>query len=459
MKLFQKSNKKTKVILLGCLGFLFSGILLYPYGTFWDSARALTYILTLGHANVNNWLGWYFPLLWEGLYRITGIPNIMGTYINLIYWIGITLLYINVFNIEKRSLWWYAAFAWFPGTLIFVSNITNNSLMMVTLILGLAFYSVYSNKRKSIWLILSILIIIQCAFIRRESFVIVIPLIFIILLIYFLQRNKKWHAVSFSLVSSVVFLGCVFGVEKAITSKLANYEVMDALSITCLHDMSSSTYITKKMCIPTSIFRDEYADGKACYKDIISIENDQSIFHGDGMFDHIGPYMKIENRYRIRLNKKEIVDFYTHNFTTWLKFRAKFACQYFENNQHMFYNPTRDNSQILYDPPTPGVIQCILSFIVPGMLGSILVYYYLSLIVLLLDWKKKINYASKYERYIIFSLIIMSIFDTVLILFTSIDVQHRYLYPVCILQYLIFIYVLSKLKYRELGDNLIRLEL
>ena len=296
MRKFNNISKQSKVILLGILGFLFTGVLLYPYGTFWDSARALTYILVDGHANVDNWLGWYFPLLWEGLYKITGIPNIMGTYVNILYWISITMLYLKVFDVKKRSLWWYVAFAWFPGTLMFIANITNNALMMVMLILGLSFFTFYFNKKKWYWLALSIMTIIQCAFIRRESFIIAVPLVFVFLFIAFRQNNSKWHSFLYSgIIGVLVSLG-VLGVEKSITGKLPNYDYMDAISMTALHDMSAVTFITRDMRIPNVIFKEEYADGKACFDDILGMEHGKdSIYNGDIMYHHIGPYMKVED--------------------------------------------------------------------------------------------------------------------------------------------------------------------
>lgn len=459
MIIFNNISKQTKIILLGIIGFLFTGVLLYPYGTFWDSARALTYILIDGHANVDNWLGWYFPLLWEGLYKMTGIPNIMGTYVNILYWLGVTLLYLNVYNVNKRSLWWYIAFAWFPGTLMFIVNITNNALMMVMLILGLAFFALYTNKKKWWWLALSIIIIIQCAFIRRESFIMVVPLLFVLLYIVYCQNKGKRLSIIYSFVTGLLLVCGVFGAEKAITSRMPNYDYMDALSITCLHDMSSVTYMTGKMCIPTDIFKEEYANGKACFDDIMSMEQGRdSIYNGDIMFHHIGPYMKLEDRYKLHMPKDEIVSFYSHNLVSWLKFRAQYIYQYFWNKQQMCYTTLRDNTMILYDPPQPTIIQKILSYLVPGFWGSLLIYYYLSLVVLLFDGRKKINYYFKGERLLVYSLIGVSFLETALVLFTSIAVQYRYLYPVCVLQHLVFIFVLSRLKYKEIGTKLSQIE-
>ena len=459
MRVFDNISKQTKVILLGGLGFLFTGVLLYPYGTFWDSARALTYILVDGHANVDNWLGWYFPLLWEGLYKITGIPNIMGTYINILYWIGVTLLYLNGFDVKKRSLWWYVAFAWFPGTLMFIVNITNNVLMMVMLILGMAFFALYTNKKKWWWLALSILTIIQCAFIRRESFIIAVPLVFVLLFIAYMQKNNKWHSFLFSGITGVLVFGGIFGLEKSITGKLPNYDYMDAISMTALHDMSAVTYMTGEMKIAKVIFKEEYADGRACFDDIMGMEHGKdSIYNGDIMYHHIGPYMKVEDRYTIHMPKEEIVSFYTHNFIPWLKFRAQYIYQYFWNKHQMCYTTLRDNSMILYDPPQPTIIQRGLSYLVPGLLGSLLLYFYLSLIVFIFDWRKKINYLYKGERLLVYSLIGVSLLETSLVLFTSIAVQYRYIYPVCVLQYLLFIFSLSRLKYKEIGTKLSQIE-
>lgn len=452
MLLMKNLNKQNKVILLGIIGFFVTGILLYPYGTFWDSARALTYILIDGHANVDNWLGWYFPLLWEGLYRLTDIPNIFGTYIVLLYWIGVTLLYLNIFNLEKRSLWWYVAFAWFPGSLMFVVNITNNALMMVMLILGLAFFALYANKKKWFWLVLSILTIFQCAFIRRESFVIIVPLVFVILLIAYLRYQSKWRAAVYSFITGVILIVGVFGAEKAITKKLPNYDYMDALSITSIHDMSAVTYMTGKMCIPSDIFKDEYSDGKACFEDIMSMEHGRdSIYNGDIMFHHVGPYMQLEDRYMLHMPKEDIIKFYSKNVVSWLKFRVRYIFHYFWDKQQMCYSTLQDNDKILYSPESPTIIQIALSYAVPALFGTLQVFYYLSFIVLLLDWRKRIAYRSRQERLFIYSLIGVALIETALVLFTSIAIQYRYLYPVCVLQYLVFIYVLSRLKYKEIG--------
>ena len=448
-------NKCTKVIILSVLGFIITGVFLYPYGTFWDSARAFTHILMDGHANVNNWLGWYYPLLWESLYKITGIQNIIGTWINLIYWIGVTILYLNIFNVEKRSLWWYAAFAWFPGSLMFIVNITNNALMLAMLILGLAFLSIYTNKRKWWWLILSIVTIIQCAFIRRESFVIVLPLVFIILLVVFLHNRKKLTAFMYAIITSIaIFIG-VFGAERSITSGIHNYDYMDALSITCLHDMTAVTYQTNRMCIPTHILKPEYSDGKECFEHLMAMTNGRdSVWNGDVMIHRIKPFINLEDRYMLRLPKSEVISFYSHNLVPWLKFRTQYALNYFWYREQMCYTTVQDNDMIMYSPPSPTIIQRVISYVVPIALGSVQIFYYLSLIVLLFDWKKVIRYKCVKERIVIYSLIGVSFIETILVVFTSIAIQYRYLYPVCVIQYLVFVYILSKLKYKEIGESL-----
>ena len=452
-------KKSTKVIILSVLGFILTGVFLYPYGTFWDSARAFTYILTEGHANVDNWLGWYFPLLWEGLYRITGIQNILGTWIILLYWISVTILYLNLFDAEKRSLWWYAAFAWFPGSLMFVLNITNNALMMVMLMLGLAFLSVFANKRKLWWIVLSIITLIQCSFIRRESFVIVLPLVFIILLAVFLANRKKLTAFMYASITSIaIFIG-LFGTEKAITSRITNYDYMDALSITCLHDMTAVTYQTERMCIPTHLLKTEYSDSKDCFEHLLKIENGQdSIWNGDVMIHRIKPFLDIEDRYMLRLPKQDVISFYSHNLIPWLKFRARYALNYFWYRQQMCYTTIQDNEMILYSPPTPTITQRVVSYAVPIVFGSVQIFYYLSLFVLLFDWKKRIKYKSRGERIVILSLVGVSFIETVLVMFTSIAIQYRYLYPVCVIQYLVFIYVLSRLKYKEIAQKMSLIE-
>lgn len=454
MILLKGLEKKTKILLLGMVGFLFTGFYFYPYGVHWDSARTMSLILANGHATVNNWLGWYFPLLWEGLYKITGIHHIIGTYINLIYWIGITILYLNIFEYEKRSIWWYITFACFPGTLMFIVNITNNCLMMVMLILGLAFFAVYSNRKTCWWLVISIATIIQCAFIRRESFVIVIPLIFILLYIAYKQNHEKCRAIVFSCLTGLVVITGVFGTEKIITRRLPNYDYMDALSITALHDMSAVTYMTGKMCIPVKIFKNEFADGKTCFEDINNMESVyDSIYNGDIMFHHIRPYIKLDDTYKIHIARDDINKFYSQNFLSWLKFRSHYVFHYFWYRQIMYYEVKQDND-IMYAPQSPNIIQKAISYFLPLLLGGPQLFFYLSLIVMLLSKNNLIIYRFKTENILLYSLIGISILETLIVVFTSIAVQYRYIYPICVLQYLTFVYVLSRINYKYIGEKL-----
>lgn len=455
MRSLKELEKKTQILLLAVFGFLFTGLLFYPYGLNWDSARTMSLILTDGHATVNNWLGWYFPLLWEVLYKITGIHHLIGIYINLIYWIGITILYLNIFEYEKRSLWWYIAFAWFPGTLMFIVNITNNGLMMVMLILGLALFAVYSNRKKWWWLALSIVTIIQCSFIRRESFVIVIPLIFILLFIAYIQHHEKLRAVVLSCITGLVVITGVFGTEKIVTSRLPNYDYMDALSITALHDMSAVTYMTGKMCIPVSIFKDEYADGKICLEEINNLDNvKDSIFYGDIMFHHIAPYMNLDDIYMIHMPRNDIFKFYSENLISWVKFRSLFAFRHFWYLQRMYLGVKKDNNMIMYAPKGPNTIQKVISYILPVIFGGPQFFLFLSLIVIILSYNNLIEYRIIAERVLLFGLIGVSILEILIVVSTSIAVQYRYLYPICVLQYLIFVYVLSRIKYKNIAEKL-----
>lgn len=449
-----KFSKKTKIIIFGIIGFFITGVLLYPYGIMWDSALVIKDILK-GHALLNNWLGWYFPLIWEGLYRLTGVVHIMGSYILLLYWIGITILYINLFNVEKHSLWWYFLFAWFPGTLLFVLNITNNALMFVMMILGISFFAIYSNKKHWIWAVLSILTIIQCLFIRRESFIMVVPLVIMILYIVFLQNRKKWLAALYSIVIGLtVFIG-IFFTEKTVTSKIPNYEYIDTMGFTCLFDMSAVTYLTGQMQIPNHIFKEEYADGKACFNRIMKTSED-SIWNGDIVLKtFVCPYTNVGYYQNLSLPKSDIKTFYSNNFLSWLKFRAQYSIRYFWFRQCMCYTVKADNWHP-YSTRNPKTIQVALSYVFPLLLGSLQFFYFLSIIFLFFDWKKWVSYRNKKERLFLFGLIVFSLFETGIVLLFSVDVQYRYLYPVCMLQYLIFVYVMSRLKYGEIVTKLLR---
>ncbi len=191
----------------------------------------------------------------------------------------------------------------------------------------------------------------------------------------------------------------------------------------------------------------------------MKIENGQdSIWNGDVMIHRIKPFLDIEDRYMLRLPRREVVSFYLHNLIPWLKFRARYALNYFWNRQQICYTTLQDNEMILYSPPTPTITQKVISYVVPIVFGSVQIFYYLSLMVLLFDRKKGVKYKSRGERIVILSLIGVSFIETVLVMFTSIAIQYRYLYPVCVLQYLIFVYVLSRLKYKEIAQKLSLIE-
>ena len=435
--MFRTTDKKTKIIILSAIGFVITGILAYPFGIHWDSAHTFSCILSDGHAKINNWLGWYFPLLWEKLYKLTGIRHILGCYINLVYWIGVTLLYLHLFDARKHSLWLYVAFAWFPGTLCFIINITNNALMFVNLIMGLAFYAVYRKKGAWYWLVLSIVFCIQCMFIRREAFIIAVPLVAIMFYLLFKAFGKKPAAVMLSLAATTGIFALVEWGENAATSQIPGYRALDALSCTSLTDMAACSYLTGENQFPLSIFKDEYKEG-CQWMDTIMSADEAKIINGDFMFHRLAPFVEGGDTYSLLLPRGEIGDFYCRNLPTYLWFRAKYISHFLYDFQNFLI--TTGDTSFAYTPSKPHAFFVLAAYLC-AWLFPLRLTYLLTLFVMFMDWRKKIRYGSGDEKVMIRGLILISWLSTGLCLFTSMAPQYRYVYPVCALQYMIFIYL------------------
>lgn len=436
---------------MSILGFFLTGVLAYPFGLHWDSARTFSLILVNGNAYLNNWLGWYFPLLWEVLYKLTGVPHIMGCYINMIYWIGVTILYLNVFKDRHYSLIFYFLFAWFPGTLLFIINITNNALMFVTLLLGIALFAYYLNCKRKWWFLISIIITLQCIFIRRDAFAIVVPLILVYFYILYYKKGRI-QAVSYSALSAIFLFVFIMSGEKQITSRIANYEYMDALSVVTFQNMSAISYIKKEQKLPHYIFKTEYEDGEACLNDILRVNsgNDakDSILCGDIMFGHIHRYVRGGDLLNIKLPVKDVFNFYVENMKDFLVYRIGFVLHFFSRS-FSFYMYANDD-YIYYDPPKPSPIIWAISYIFGFILGPLKNMYFLSFILLILDYMGFVRYRSYVDKLFIRSVIFISFLHTFICLMGSIDIQYRYLYPAYILQYLSFVYIVTRLKIYEL---------
>ena len=184
--------------------------------------------------------------------------------------------------------------------------------------------------------------------------------------------------------------------------------------------------------------------------------SEDSIWNGDIVLKtFVCPYTNVGYYQNLSLPKSDIKTFYSNNFLSWLKFRAQYSIRYFWFRQCMCYTVDADNWHP-YSTRNPKTIQVALSYVFPLLLGSLQFFYFLSIIFLFFDWKKRVSYRNKKERLFLFGLIVFSLFETGIVLLFSVDVQYRYLYPVCMLQYLIFVYVMSRLKYGEIVTKLLR---
>ncbi len=430
-----------RILILSALGFVLTGILAYPFGVNWDAAWTFGNIYK-GEPVINNWLGWYFPLLWELLYKISGIPHILGCYINLLYWVSITILYLSIF--DNRKLWVYFIFAWFPGTLFFVTSISNNSLFFVNLLLGFSLFVKYLVSKKSYIYWLSVILTVQSVFIRREALLIVVPLIFIYFYISSKRSFKKPVSILFSVLASFAVLFLFVGTDKLLNKKIANYDYTNTLSVIALHDMSAVTYATGELKIPYSFFSEPDVDGNDCLKEILSLSEDD-LFFGDGVLHHIANYTKEDDIYRLRLPVEDVAKFYKSNFTTWIAFRAKYTTVYL--NKFFALTEHGSDPSFGYQPPEPPVLLSILSYFFCLIFSPLKFFFFFSILILALDYKNRIQYKETNDRVLILFFVFSSFIALGVYMITTLNQQIRYLYPICLIQYLCFIYVVCNAKY------------
>ena len=430
-----------KIYLLSLFGFIITGILAYPYGLHWDSAYTISHIIYDGCPVINNWLGWYFPGLWDILYKVSGIPHILGVYINLLYWISITILFVTLFE-KHQKIVYYFCFAWFPGTLLFITNITNNSLMFVTLLLGLAFYSIYRQNSKGSYLVTSILLILQCIFIRREACIISAPLVFLFI---FLWKHNYYNQVKSTLlaVAYVIFIfGASLFVEKKCTDNIPSYKYMDALTIVAWQDMTIASFKKDQLLIPKYVFKDSYQDGNEVLNAIKNIENfRESKFNGDLIVHTFDDYVKGGDPYNVQFERADVIDFYLHNLPIVIFHKVNVLERYMNKAYSTLYEFGGDE-RIYYSAPHPRVEHKMCNLLFRLLGGTIYIYFFLAIMLLWLDWGKRIYYKDKDVRIFLYAIPLISAIATLVCTLTSISVQYRYIYPMWLVTYLLFVYIL-----------------
>ncbi|MGL4981810.1 MAG: hypothetical protein ACRC4W_02950 [Treponemataceae bacterium] len=449
---WKETFEKHYITILSVVGFVFTGILVYPFGIHWDNAYVFTNIYT--NTLPNNWMGWFYPLFWGTLYKITKIPHIIGIYQNVIYWISAAILFKYLFlNKSKR---YFVLFAFFLGTIFFLVSITNNAFLATTVLFSIALWVLGCAKQRKILLLISLLFLLSSLFIRRDAIFLITPILFAFMYntLSFRLKNIFFKSVlSFFLV--VVLLVICFKLEKYHTSKIEGYDQgIKSIELITIFDLTGMSYYKKELLIPDEILKEEYR-GENRHLVLNHILKSPDIFNDVITFqiNHHG----VDEFFlsKMGVNLQMAVPIYLKNITSYIKFRARFiSLFFFENNsllQAIEYD--KDTASLLNLEKFPKQKNYFLiltlrlfrafEYILP--ITKEFFYLIISFLALIFLNKKQMRNSFIFEeRFFCNIFIFANIFSIGITMISAPADQFRYVMPANILIWLVFIYTLSK---------------
>lgn len=442
-----KNSNKT-IIILSIIGFIITGILAYPWAPNWDSAYVVSHMIDDGTPWMTDWMGWYYPGLIHILSKLTGVVLAIGTYQNLLYWIGITLISIALYGNKRHAVLWYALTAWFPGALAFMMFLTNNTLLFAYIVLGVGLYSFYyCGRTRGKWLlILSYLLLLQAVFIRREA-IIYIPLL-VLMLSYFLFRKNNSRKSSVIKSAAIAFLPflAILPIEKELTKEIPEYHHINSIDYTAMFDMEGMSYYKGEIVFPVSVFKPQYRshdflmekvnrDADVITKDVNEFWQDTTL-----LVSEKASLIEIENPVAI----------YMRNIIPYVKFRGRIVMDYLKIcwfGYHNFENDT-DTQLTSYPNKHSSELSTFLSKKPMKILLWSGIPVIMGLIMLILCSIRRIPFEtpSDRKRYILFLYFAFAIM--LLYMLSSVYVQLRYIYPVCLAMWYLNIYGISRMSSR-----------
>jgi len=328
----QKSNSLHWIIVFALLGFMGTGFLFYPYGITRDSQASFTAIFSGFDSNVswvgiNNWMGWFVPGLWKWLRSLTGLDSAIGVLHNLLYWMSMPLIYINLFP-RTESRWLFSpfnlcflAFAFFPPVLISLANITNNVFLLSTIAFALAILSFYP-KYKTLWLLVATMgVLLVATFIRRDAFLFSMPLVIGIGTLLF-----RWKWVG-ALATGIIFFAGFIGINKWAASGIEGYSGgINSTEIIAIFDLVGMSALKQEVLIPESVLKPEYqGEGKAKVLEQINAIKD---LYNDHYFYHEFEVTR-KPYWTNGLTLEKAIPVYIANWPLYLQFRANYVWQNF----------------------------------------------------------------------------------------------------------------------------------
>lgn len=417
---------KLYAIISSVVGFLITALLTYPYGCHWDSGWVFSHIYADGEPYLNNWMGWYYPILWYVLYKITGIYHIMGTYQLLLYWVSITIIYIFGCNGKKKDFICFLCFAFFPINLFFITSITNNALVYCYLLMSLAFLVVYDKKNKEWSFYVSIFFLLNVLFIRRDTFLFVLP--FTIALLYVKNINNKStiRKLFKSTVTVVISILLIFGIEHIFTSSIKNYSKIKNIQYIALYDLTGMSRDSGKLLWPDDIIAKEYLNSDSTIMNSIiktkGLYGDVDIFYNHD----INKYLK--TRYHLAPDLHNFFSIYMHHIPEYIRWRCGMIWKTLTNDYGIIHQ-CDGMEGINYPIKPPRILHNKIAWWYPKIFRMIVWYVLIVIVLTVCDFLRLFTYRNKKQMIICRSVSISAIFTMLITSICLISDQNRYFFP------------------------------
>lgn len=315
------------IIIISVIGFFSTSILFYPYGIHWDSANIINNIIT-DNSRITNWMGWLYPAIWALLYNISHQAFIIGTFQCFVYWISLCIIAISLFKRNIIGVILYILLSFFPISILFITNITNNALLYTFLLFSFSIYSIYEKTQKRVFFFLFIVLLLISQFIRREACFFVFPIAIYFIFLYLHSKYSKVKSLLISICSICSFAFLNISVDCYISSIIPDYNQINSVQIANLQDLTGMSKFKGELLWPDNIIATEYIEKK---DSIMSIINRSRIYDDiDVFFTHgLRRCLLSKKHSKPNLHMSDCLNIYRDNLFLYIQFRGNMIKQLF----------------------------------------------------------------------------------------------------------------------------------
>ncbi len=319
-------KKYKSIIIISCIGFLITGVIAYPfYKVHWDSNYAFT-AFSIDGKSPANWMGWFYVWFWDILYRITGQQKSIGVFQNILYWVCMPLIWVNLVNDSlKNSRLWYGLFAFSPFAIILVMGITNNMFAALFMLCALLCHLRYIKNGNKSYLYVSILLMMFMIWARRDSVIFAAPAAAYTCYIIFNRKALK------SAVLFCVIMAAQHTADKYISSSIPHYSSaesktlsIDTLGLVMFYDLVNMSLYKNELLVPEYIIKPEYREE---FFNNIKSQNIYDMVYGWNSIQRLGRFLESGTVWQSGLELSKVYYIYLTNIHMyiWLKLNMFFG--------------------------------------------------------------------------------------------------------------------------------------